>query len=91
MLDGKGSYEKHVSYYYIGHFSRYIQPGAVRIGCSKYTDNLEATAVRNPDGTIALIIMNRTDTDITVNLRICGKLAKMEIAANSICTAVLSE
>ena len=91
MLDGKGSFEEHVSYYYIGHFSRYIQPGAVRIGCSKYTDKLEVTAVRNPDGTIALIVMNRTAENIAVNLRICGKLAKMEIAANSINTAILSE
>ncbi len=91
MLDGKGSYEKHVSYYYIGHFSRYIQPDAVRIGSTKYTDKLEVTAARNPDGSIALVILNRTDEDIVVNLRICGKLAKMEIAANSIHTAILSE
>ena len=91
MLDGNGSYQKHVSYYYIGHFSRYIQPGAVRIGCSKYTDKLETTAVRNPNGTIALIIMNRTGEDLDVNLRICGKLARLHMDANSICTAVLSE
>jgi glucosylceramidase len=89
MLDGKGGFEKHVSYYYIGQFSRYIQPGAVRIGHSQYTDKLEATAVRNPDGTLAVVMLNRSAEDIPVNLRLSGKLAKFTLAANSIATGII--
>ena len=91
MLDDKGGFEKHISYYYIGHFSRYIQPGAVVLGTSKYTENVEVTAARNPDGTITLVILNRTDKEQPVNLRIQGNLAKMTIAPNSIVTGILSE
>ena len=48
-------YEKKGSYYYIGQFSRWIRPGAVRIGCSRYCPELEVTAFRNPDGTTAAV------------------------------------
>lgn len=91
MLDGKGSFEKHVSYYYIGQFSRYIQPGAVRIGHSQYTDKLECTAVRNPDGSIAVVMLNRTEEEIPVNVRICGKLARLTMAPASIVTGIITE
>ena len=49
------------SYYYIGHLARYIRPGAERIVCAPTLDSLEATAFRNPDGRIALVVMNRSD------------------------------
>ena len=49
------------SYYYIGHFSRYIKPGAQRILCSTTRDDLEATAFINPGGSIAVVVMNRTE------------------------------
>ena len=38
------------SYYYIGHFSRFIRPGARRVLSASTTDALEATAFINPDG-----------------------------------------
>lgn len=47
-------------YYYIGQFSRYIRPGAVRLGCSSYSAGVEATAFENPDGTRAAVLLNRT-------------------------------
>lgn len=91
MLDGKGGFEKKVSYHYIGHFSKYIQPGAVRIGHSKYTDKLEVTAARNPDGTIAVVILNRGKKELRANVRICGKLARLVIAPRSISTGIITE
>ena len=91
MLDGKGGFEKHVSYYYLGHFSRYIQPGAVLVGSTKYTDSLEVTALRNPDGHYVLVVLNRTDKEVPFNLRFNGQLAKMTMAPNSIITGIITE
>lgn len=63
------------SYYYIGHFSRFIQPGAVCIETNltsamtpatvsgHLTDEVESLAFKNPDGTIALIVTNTTEAD----------------------------
>lgn len=91
MLDGKGSFEKKVSYYYIGHFSKYIQPGATHIGSSSYSDKLEVTAARNPDGSIALVVLNRTGEEIPYNLRIQGQLVQLKAEPNSIATAIITE
>ena len=37
------------SYYYIGHFSKFIRPGAKRIISSSSTDKLQTTAFLNPE------------------------------------------
>lgn len=66
------TYEKRLSYYYIGHFSRYIEPGAVRIGTTRYTDAVEAIAFRNPNGERALVLLNKTEKELPVTVREAG-------------------
>ncbi len=63
MASQEGTVEKQASYYYIGHFSRYIRPGAVRIGVSRYTEAIEATAFQNVDNSIAVVLLNRSGED----------------------------
>ena len=55
-------------FYYLGHFSRYIQRGAVRLLTTRYTTDLETCAFQNPDGTRVLVALNRTDYDIPFTL-----------------------
>lgn len=74
------------SYYYIGHFSKYIRPGAVRIGCTKYTEHLQTTAFRNPDGEIVVVILNRTDEQQPYVLRNREQVAEGSIPAHGIQT-----
>lgn len=81
--------EKKLSYTYIGHFSKYIKPGAKRIAFSKYTDKLEITTMRNPNGDIILILMNKEEEDIPVSVRINGQVADIIISASSIVTAII--
>ena len=57
------------SFYYLGHFSRFIRPGAVRIGSSCYTHRLETTAFKNKDGRIVVTVLNFTDNAIPFVLR----------------------
>lgn len=75
------------SFYYIGHFSRFIRPGARRILVSKYTQNLEACAFRNPDGELVLVALNRTGQDQKFTLSVEGKSSEMALEAHSILTA----
>ena len=84
-----GLLEERNSYAYIGHFSRYIKPDALRIGASCYTSALAATAFQNPDGTIAAVLLNETDAALPVVLRINGQMVKTNAPAASISTAVL--
>jgi len=61
--------EKRLSYYYIGHFSRYVRRGARQILSTRYTDQIETTAFLNPDGERVVIMLNKTDNPVTVALR----------------------
>jgi glucosylceramidase len=67
------------SYYYIGHFSKYIKPGAKRIACSSSRAQLEATAFVNPDGQIVVIVMNQGDTEVSFRLYM-GEMAAEPIS-----------
>jgi len=83
------TFEVKLSFDYIGHFSRYIKKGAKRIATTRYTDKLEVTAFKNPDETIVIVMLNRNEFDIPVNIRINGKLAEIAVAANSIVTGLI--
>lgn len=61
--------EKRLAYYYIGHFSKFIRPGARRIAFSKYTSSLEVTAFVNPDGSKAVVVLNPTQKQMEFSLR----------------------
>ena len=53
-----GTIKENSAYYAIGHFSRVIRPGAVRIG-AEYED-VAATAVQNADRSLACVLLNDT-------------------------------
>lgn len=76
---------------YYWHFTHFIQPGAVRIAATCYTSFLDVTAWENPDHSIAVIILNRSSSDLPYVLRISGKLVKYTAKASSIITAVIKE
>lgn len=77
------------SFYYIGHFSKFIRPGARRIISSATTDVLQTTAFRNVDGRIAVVVLNTTDKDQPFNLQLDGATAATTSPAHSITTLVL--
>ena len=52
------------SYYYIGHFSKFVRPGARRIASSPSRSALLSTAFVNPDGKVSVVVMNRGDQKI---------------------------
>jgi O-glycosyl hydrolase len=57
---GSSSYKLNAWYYTFGQFSRFIQPGAVRIDSSDIVaTDVSNVAFKNPDGTIVLIVVNR--------------------------------
>ncbi|MGZ8160858.1 MAG: glycoside hydrolase family 30 protein [Methylobacter sp.] len=76
------------SYYYIGHFSRFIRTGARRVACAKTLDSLEATAFLNCDGSLIVVVLNRTEQMIDFVLKSQGLLAKTSIPARGIMTFV---
>jgi len=76
------------SYYYIGHFSKFIQPGAKRIASSPSRSQLLSTAFLNPDGTVAVVVMNPTERAASYWLWLSGNAAEANSLPHSIQTLV---
>ena len=76
------------AYYYIGHFSKFIRPGAKRIISAPSRSPLITTAFINEDGKVAVIVMNQTDKKIDYNLWIAGDAAQVTSLPHSIATLV---
>lgn len=85
------NYERKLSYYYIGHFSKYIKPGAKRIANSSYTEDIEMTSFINSDNSIVVVIFNKHDYDIPYILNIGNDILKDNIKKHSILTYVINE
>jgi glucosylceramidase len=77
------------SFYYIGHFSKYIHPGAKRIICSSNRAQLTTTGFVNPDGSITVIVMNATDKEMKYKLYVGGQAVETSSMAHSIVTILL--
>lgn len=77
------------SYYYIGHFSKFIQPGAKRIISAPSRSQLLSTAFLNPDGSVVVIVMNQGGAKNTTYLWINGKAAETTVLPHSINTYVI--
>jgi glucosylceramidase len=80
---GKLHYQS--SYYYIGHFSRFIRPGAVRLSTTmdswmtpatadgRMGNTMESCSFRNEDGTTVVVVTNRTEADMIYQLKTASK------------------
>ncbi|WP_201981172.1 glycoside hydrolase family 30 protein [Hymenobacter rubidus] len=77
------------AYYYIGHFSKFIRPGAKRVSSTSTRGWLQATAFRNPDGKVAVVVMNSGDKPQEFQLWIKGQAAATTSPAHSIATYVI--
>ncbi|MGN0352635.1 MAG: glycoside hydrolase family 30 beta sandwich domain-containing protein [Roseburia sp.] len=78
--------ERQLTYYYIGHYSRYIRRGAVKIGSTRYTDAIEMTAFENTDGSRVVVLLNKTENEQQYVLREKGAGIHGTIAPHSIQT-----
>uniref|UniRef100_A0A7S1WHZ0 Glucosylceramidase n=1 Tax=Alexandrium catenella TaxID=2925 RepID=A0A7S1WHZ0_ALECA len=76
-------------YYYIGHFSRYIKPGAVRIAAVANRDKIEVTAFQNPDGSVVAVAMNQQDWDIGFWLQFEQHTQWVSLPSHSMTTFIL--
>jgi len=76
------------AYYYIGHFSKFIDPGARRISAAASRSQLLTTAFRNPDGKTVVVVMNQSDAATPFYLWVNGDAASWTIEGHAIATLV---
>lgn len=63
--NGSGGYQKNAKYYVFGQFSRFVKTGAVHISSSESDGNISNVAFKNPDGSIAVVVVNRAPVQNT--------------------------
>jgi len=78
------------SYYYMGHFSKYIRPGAKRIASASNSNSLLTTAFQNKDGSVVIIAMNPSDKAFEYSLTLDSKTARLNTWPHAIQTIILT-
>lgn len=78
------------SYYYIGHFSKFVRPGAKRISSVSSSNTLISTGFLNKDGSLVIIVMNQGDEPMDYSLTMNAKTGRMQIPAHAIQSLVFA-
>lgn len=76
------------AFYYIGHFSKFVKPGAKRIISSSSRSELLTTAFKNEKGKTVVVVMNDSNKKIPYHLWVGGKAAQLEAKPHSIVSIV---
>ncbi|AWA29701.1 glycosyl hydrolase [Flavobacterium magnum] len=76
------------SYYYIGHFSKFIRPDARRVSTVPSRSQLLSTSFLNTDGKMVTVVMNQSGAEVTYNLMVDNQTAAVTIPAHAIQTLV---
>jgi len=77
------------AYYYLGHFSKFIRPGAKRIITSSSRDILQSTGFINSDGKVVVIVMNTTSEELPYHLWVGQQATAVKSLPHSISTFVI--
>lgn len=103
IIDEDGEIRFHSSYYAISHFSRFIMRSARILGTKLVSgripsapdgvaaDLIEATAAENPDGTIALVLLNRTSDEISLSIKLNGTESSFTCPAHALQTMIFND
>lgn len=76
-------------YYTLSHFSKFIRPGAKRIGFENSDDSLMSTAFINPDGSYVVVLFNESGSAKRIHLNLNDKSVKLYIEDKAIKTIVI--
>ena len=78
-------------YQIMAHFSKYIRPGAVRIGFEISDKELMMTAAQNPDGSIAVVVLNMSTEAKNTRLSLGERSVDLHISAQAIQTIIIAK
>jgi len=76
-----------LDYYVLGQASKFVVPGAHRVASTDLgASGLPNVAFQNPDGSVALILLNERSSDLVFEVRCAGKAARYKVAGNTMAT-----
>ncbi len=78
------------TYYYLGHFSKFIRPGARRISSASSNSKFLATAFENSDGSLAVVVCNTDHQSRTYSMEIEDQETILTLSGHSIQTITIN-
>lgn len=75
---------RHLMADYIELLSKCAAPGCVRSALTRFSEQVDATAWKHPDGTLSLALMNRGEQSIAICIRLQGRECKVELPGRSL-------
>ncbi|MFN7997127.1 MAG: glycoside hydrolase family 30 beta sandwich domain-containing protein [Bryobacteraceae bacterium] len=73
-------------YYYLAHFSKFVRPGAVRVGTQGSVNGVRCLAFQSKDGGMVAEVMNSRRQPANVRLNWNGRSVNLDLPAVSIAT-----
>jgi glucosylceramidase len=86
----RGALMHQSAYWVLGHFARFIQPGAQRVSSTSALE-IDTTAFANPDGSTVVIASNRHEAALRLGLSVDGGCSAVELPARAIATFVCDQ
>lgn len=83
-----GRVERNEEYYALAHASKFVRPRARRVGSAGGPAGTSHVAFRNPDGSVALVALNRGRSAQRAAVRLGGRTTNLRLPARSVATAV---
>ncbi len=91
QVNDDGTVTTNAEYYTIGHLSKFVKPGAVRIastsfGTTGWNGELMDVAFRNPDGSTALVVHNENDDPRSFAVAVGGESFEYTLPGGALAT-----
>jgi len=83
-----GAITRNLEYYVLGHASRFVMPGAHRIESTTGVKGLASVAFQNPDGSMALIVLNDAKRQRKFSVSSAGASFDYALPAGAVATFV---
>jgi glucosylceramidase len=74
---------------YYERFARAVVPGSIRVETTRFSDDIDATAWKRPDGSLSLLLLNRTDRVLRPVIRLEDREAALELAPYELASATM--
>jgi glucosylceramidase len=85
ISQGTGAVTRNVEYYVLGHASKFVRPGAVRIASNAAT-GFPNVAFQNPDGSKVLLVLNDQSQGQAFRLKYNDKYLSFSLPAGAVAT-----
>ncbi|MFH5881045.1 glycoside hydrolase family 30 protein [Liberiplasma polymorphum] len=79
------------TYYAIGHFSKYVDVGALRIDTDLDHAHIKQVAFKNPNGSIIMIFQNESEKDAIIAIPYKNDKQSVKISRRSLSTIIIKE